>query len=199
MNGTVMITTGGTGGHIFPGLAVAAKLVARGWRVFWLGTREGMEAKLVPQHGVAFEGVSFGGVRGKGLRQLVLGPFALAGACWQSRGIIRRRAPDVVLGFGGFASFPGALMGVAAAKPLVLHEQNAVAGLANRVLAYGADRILTGFPGRIRRPSRAQGRMGRQPGARRVRPDAAARGALRRPRRARCRCSSSAAASARSA
>jgi len=141
-----MITTGGTGGHIFPGLAVAAKLDARGWRVFWLGTREGMEAKLVPQHGVAFEGVSFGGVRGKGLRQFAMGPFALAGACWQSRGIIRRRAPDVVLGFGGFASFPGALMGVAAAKPLVLHEQNAVAGLANRVLAYGADRILTGFP-----------------------------------------------------
>jgi UDP-N-acetylglucosamine--N-acetylmuramyl-(pentapeptide) pyrophosphoryl-undecaprenol N-acetylglucosamine transferase len=142
-----MITTGGTGGHIFPGLAVAANLAARGWGVFWLGTREGMEAKLVPQHGVPFEGVSFGGVRGKGLRQFVLGPFALAGACWQSRGIIRRRAPDVVLGFGGFASFPGALMGVAAAKPLVLHEQNAVAGLANRILAYGADRILTGFPG----------------------------------------------------
>ncbi len=142
-----MITTGGTGGHIFPGLAVAAKLVARGWRVFWLGTREGMEAKLVPQHGVAFEGVAFGGMRGKGPRQLVLGPFALARACWQSRGIIRRRAPDVVLGLGGFASFPGALMSVAAAKPLVLHEQNAVAGLANRVLAYGADRILTGFPG----------------------------------------------------
>ena len=146
MTGTVMITTGGTGGHIFPGLAVAANLDARGWRVFWVGTREGMEAKLVPQHGVAFEGVSFGGVRGKGLRQFVLGPFALARACLQSRGIIRRRAPDVVLGFGGFASFPGALMGVAAAKPLVLHEQNAVAGLANRVLAYGADRILTGFP-----------------------------------------------------
>jgi len=142
-----MITTGGTGGHIFPGLAVAAKLVARGWGVFWLGTREGMEAKLVPQHGVAFEGVAFGGIRGKGPRQLVLGPFALARACWQSRRIIRRRAPDVVLGLGGFASFPGALMSVAAAKPLVLHEQNAVAGLANRVLAYGADRILTGFPG----------------------------------------------------
>jgi UDP-N-acetylglucosamine--N-acetylmuramyl-(pentapeptide) pyrophosphoryl-undecaprenol N-acetylglucosamine transferase len=147
MSGTVMITTGGTGGHIFPGLAVAAKLAASGWRVFWLGTREGMEARLVPQHGVPFEGVSFAGVRGKGPRQLVLGPFALAGACWQSRRIIRRRAPDVVLGLGGFASFPGALMGVAAAKPLLLHEQNATAGLANRVLAYGADRILTGFPG----------------------------------------------------
>jgi len=106
-----MITTGGTGGHIFPRLAVAANLDARGWRVFWLGTREGMEAKLVPQHGVAFEGVSFGGVRGKGLRQFVLRPLRrLRAQCWQSRGIIRRRAPDVVLGFGGFASFPGALM-----------------------------------------------------------------------------------------
>jgi UDP-N-acetylglucosamine--N-acetylmuramyl-(pentapeptide) pyrophosphoryl-undecaprenol N-acetylglucosamine transferase len=146
MSATVMITTGGTGGHIFPGLAVAAELAGRGASVFWLGTRDGMEARLVPQHGVAFEGVAFGGVRGKGLARLVLGPFALARACVASRGVIRRRAPDVVVGFGGFASFPGALMGVAAAKPLVLHEANAVAGLANRVLAYGADRILVGFP-----------------------------------------------------
>ncbi len=144
--GTVMITTGGTGGHVFPGLAVAAKLVARDWRVFWVGSKHGMEAKLVPQHAIAFEGVSFAGIRGKGLRQLVFGPLALLVACSQSVRIIRRRAPDVVLGFGGFASFPGALMGVACAKPLVLHEANAVAGLANRVLAYGADRILAGFP-----------------------------------------------------
>src|SRR4030095_14011771 len=113
-----MITTGGTGGHIFPGLAVAANLDARGWRVFWLGTRGGMEAKLAPQHGGAFVGLSFGGVRGRGLRQFVLGPFALVGASWQSRGIIRRRSPDVVLGFGGFASFSGALIGVAAAEAL---------------------------------------------------------------------------------
>ena len=147
MTGTVMITTGGTGGHVFPGLAVAEKLVARGARVFWLGTRDGIEARLVPQHGVDFEGIAFGGVRGKGLAKLVLGPFSLLSACWQSRAVIRRRAPDVVLGFGGFASFPGALMGVAAGKPLALHESNAVAGLANRVLAYGADRILLGFPG----------------------------------------------------
>ena len=147
MTGTVMITAGGTGGHVFPGLAVAAKLVARGWRVFWLGTRDGMEAKLVREHGVEFEGVSFGGIRGKGWKTLLLGPFALLAACWQSRGIIRRRAPDVVLGLGGFASFPGALSGVAMMKPLVLHDANAVAGLANRVLAYGADRVLLGFPG----------------------------------------------------
>ena len=149
MNGTVMITTGGTGGHVFPGLAVAARLIARGWRVFWLGTREGLEAKLVPQHGLEFEGIRFAGVRGKGVRRLLLGPFALLNALRQSRTIIRRRAPDVVLGFGGFASFPGALMGVAYGKPLVIHEANAVAGLANRVLAYGADRILLGFPGAL--------------------------------------------------
>ena len=144
---TVMITTGGTGGHVFPGLAVAAKLVSRGCRVFWLGTRDGMEAKLVPQHGVEFESVSFRGIRGKGWRTLLLGPYALAAACIDSLRIIRRRQPNVVLGFGGFASFPGALMGVATGKPLVVHDANAVAGLANRVLAHGADRVLLGFPG----------------------------------------------------
>ena len=143
---TVMITTGGTGGHVFPGLAVAAKLAARGAGVFWLGTREGIESKLVPQHGVDFEGVSFRGVRGKGLRTLAFGPFALLGACLDAHKIIRRRTPDVVLGLGGFASFPGGRMGTAAGKPLVLHDANAVAGLATRVLAYGADRILLGFP-----------------------------------------------------
>jgi len=146
----VMITTGGTGGHVFPGLAVAAKLVARGCRVFWLGTREGMEAKLVPQHGVDFESMSFRGIRGKGLRTLLLGPYALAGACMQSLRVIRRRRPNVVLGLGGFASFPGALMGVASGRPLIVHDANAVAGLANRILAHGADRILLGFPGALK-------------------------------------------------
>jgi UDP-N-acetylglucosamine--N-acetylmuramyl-(pentapeptide) pyrophosphoryl-undecaprenol N-acetylglucosamine transferase len=146
LTATVMITTGGTGGHVFPGLAVAMKLVARGCRVFWLGTRDGMEARLVPAHGVEFEAVSFRGVRGKGLRTLVFGPFALMRACVDSLRVIRRRKPDVVIGFGGFASFPGALMGVAAGKPLVVHDANAVAGLANRILAFGADRVLLGFP-----------------------------------------------------
>ncbi|HSU43715.1 MAG TPA: glycosyltransferase, partial [Casimicrobiaceae bacterium] len=142
MTATVMITTGGTGGHVFPGLAVAAKLVARGCGVFWLGTRDGMEARLVPAHGVDFESVSFRGVRGKGLRTLLFGPFALLFACIDSARVIRRRRPSVVLGFGGFASFPGALMGVASGKPLIVHDANAVAGLANRILAYGADRVL---------------------------------------------------------
>jgi UDP-N-acetylglucosamine--N-acetylmuramyl-(pentapeptide) pyrophosphoryl-undecaprenol N-acetylglucosamine transferase len=145
-----MITTGGTGGHVFPGLAVAAKLAERGARVFWLGTREGMEADLVRKHGVEFESVSFRGVRGKGLRTLVLGPFALVAACIEALSVIRRRKPDVVLGLGGFASFPGALMAVASGRPLVVHDSNAVAGLANRVLAYGADRVLLGFPDAMR-------------------------------------------------
>jgi UDP-N-acetylglucosamine--N-acetylmuramyl-(pentapeptide) pyrophosphoryl-undecaprenol N-acetylglucosamine transferase len=150
MTATVMITTGGSGGHVFPGLAVAARLVAKGRRVFWLGTRDGIEARLVPQHGVDFESIRFGGVRGKGLRRLLLGPFSLLLAFWQSLRVIRRRAPDVVLGFGGFASFPGALMGVALGRPLAIHDANAVAGLANRILAYGADRILLGFPDAMR-------------------------------------------------
>ena len=147
---TVMITTGGTGGHVFPGLAVAAKLVARGCRVFWLGTREGIEAKLVPQHGVDFESLSFRGVRGKGMRTLLTGPYALARACIDSLRVIRRRRPDVVLGFGGFASFPGALMALASGRPLVVHDSNAVAGLANRILAWRADRVLLGFPDAFR-------------------------------------------------
>jgi UDP-N-acetylglucosamine--N-acetylmuramyl-(pentapeptide) pyrophosphoryl-undecaprenol N-acetylglucosamine transferase len=150
MTGTVMITTGGTGGHVFPGLAVGTRLIAKGWRVFWLGTREGIEAKLVPQHGVDFEPIHFAGLRGKGLSRLLLGPFALFAAFAQSITIIRRRSPDVVLGLGGFASFPGALMGVALRKPLVIHDANAIAGLANRILAYGADRILLGFPDSLR-------------------------------------------------
>jgi UDP-N-acetylglucosamine--N-acetylmuramyl-(pentapeptide) pyrophosphoryl-undecaprenol N-acetylglucosamine transferase len=146
MSGVVMITTGGTGGHIFPGLAVATELIARGWRVFWLGTREGMEARIVPEHKVDFEALDFGSVRGKGLVRLVLGPFALMRACWQAWRIIRRRRPNVVVGFGGFASFPGGLMAVAHDVPLVIHNLDAKPGLANRILRFGADRVLTGFP-----------------------------------------------------
>src|SRR5207253_4556652 len=147
---TVMSTTGGTGGHVCPGLAVAWRLVAKGCKVFWLGTRDGIEARLVPQHGVDFEAIRFGGVRGKGLKRLLLGPFSLLLAFWQSLRVIRRRAPDVVLGLGGFASFPGALMGIACNKPLAIHDANAIAGLANRILAFGADLILLGFTAAMR-------------------------------------------------
>jgi UDP-N-acetylglucosamine--N-acetylmuramyl-(pentapeptide) pyrophosphoryl-undecaprenol N-acetylglucosamine transferase len=147
MTATVMITTGGTGGHIFPGLAVAAELVSRGARVFWLGTNDGMESTLVPKHAVEFEGIAFGSVRGKGLKRLLLGPYAIAYACRQAWRILARRKPGVVIGFGGFVSFPGALMSVARNVPLVVHNLDAHPGLANRVLVHGADRVLTGFPG----------------------------------------------------
>ena len=146
VSGTVMITTGGTGGHIFPGLAVATELIARGWRVFWLGTRDGMESRIVPDHKLEFEALDFGSVRGKGIVRLVLGPFALLIACWQAWRVIRRRRPNVVVGLGGFASFPGGLMAVAQDVPLVILNPDARPGLANRVLRYGADRVLTGFP-----------------------------------------------------
>lgn len=147
VSGTVMITTGGTGGHIFPGIAVATELTRRGWKVFWLGTRDGMEASLVPRHGVEFEPIGFRSVRGKGLQRLLLGPFAILSACRQAWRVLARRKPNVVLGFGGFASFPGGLMAVARNTPLVIHNLDAKPGLANRVLRHGADRVLTGFPG----------------------------------------------------
>ena len=179
MTGTVMITAGGTGGHVFPGLAVAAKLVARGWRVFWLGTRDGMEARSCASTASSSRACRSAAFAARAGRRCCSARLALLAACWQSRAIIRRRAPDVVLGLGGFASFPGALAAVALAKPLVLHDANAIAGLANRVLAYGADRILLGFPERDARPPRGQGRMGRQSAARRDHRRAGSRGAIR--------------------
>ncbi len=147
MTATVMITTGGTGGHIFPGLAVASELKSRGASVFWLGTNGGMESRLVPKHEVDFEGIGFSSVRGKGWKRLLFGPYAIASACRQALRVIARKQPGIVVGFGGFASFPGALMGVARNLPLVIHNLDARAGLANRVLKHGADRVLTGFPG----------------------------------------------------
>ena len=137
---------GGTGGHIFPALAVADQLRDRGWRIVWLGSKAGMESKLVPQYGFDIEWVRFSGLRGKGLLRLVLLPLNLLIACWQSARAIFRVRPDVVLGMGGYISFPGGLMAALLARPLVLHEQNSVAGLANKVLARFADRILVAFP-----------------------------------------------------
>ena len=142
-----LVMAGGTGGHIFPGLAVADGLRARGWRVHWLGAPGSMEQQLVPPRGFPFEAVEFGGVRGKGVSTLVLLPFKLLRAFGQSIGVIRRVKPDVLVGLGGYITFPGGLMGVALSKPLVLHEQNSVAGMANKVLAGIADRVFTAFPG----------------------------------------------------
>ena len=146
MSRTALVMAGGTGGHIFPGLAVAEALRTRGWRVHWLGAPGSMEAQLVPPRGFAFEPVQFGGVRGKGPLALVLLPLKLLRAFWQSLGTVRRVQPDVVVGLGGYISFPGGMMSVLLGKPLVLHEQNSVAGLTNRVLAGVADRVFTAFP-----------------------------------------------------
>ena len=141
-----LIMAGGTGGHIFPGLAVAEALRSAGWRVHWLGAPGSMEAQLVPPRGFAFEPVQFGGVRGKGLQTLALLPLKLLRAFWQSLQVVRRVRPDVVVGLGGYITFPGGMMATLLGKPLVLHEQNSVAGMANRVLARIADRVFTAFP-----------------------------------------------------
>jgi len=143
---TALVMAGGTGGHIFPGLAVAEALRERGWRVHWLGAPGSMEEKLVPPRGFAFEPVQFGGVRGKGPLTLFLLPLKLLRAFWQSLAVVRRVKPDVLVGLGGYITFPGGMMGVLMGKPLVLHEQNSVAGLANKVLAGVADRVFTAFP-----------------------------------------------------
>ena len=145
---TALVMAGGTGGHIFPGLAVAEVLRGQGWNVHWLGApAPSMESQLVPTRGLPFEAVHFGGVRGKGLISMALLPMRLLIAFWQSLQVIRRLRPDVVVGLGGYITFPGGMMGVLMGKPLVLHEQNSVAGMANKVLAHVADRVLSTFPG----------------------------------------------------
>ena len=146
MNRTALVMAGGTGGHIFPGLAVAEALRERGWRVHWLGAPNSMESRLVPPRGFTLETIDFGGVRGKGVLTIALLPLRLLRAFWQAWQVVRRVKPDVVVGLGGYISFPGGMMAVLAGKPLVLHEQNSVAGMANRVLAGVADRVFTAFP-----------------------------------------------------
>lgn len=143
---TLMVMAGGTGGHIFPGIAVAECLRASGWRIVWMGNADGMEARLVPEQGYETVWVRFGALRGKGLLRKLLLPMNLLRGFWQALRALRQVKPDVVLGMGGYVSFPGGMMAALTGRPLVLHEQNAVAGLANRVLAGVADRVLSGFP-----------------------------------------------------
>src|SRR5512139_1229974 len=143
---TIMIMAGGTGGHVFPALAVADALRANGWRVVWLGNPDGMEATLVPKHGYELRPVTFGGLRGKGLVTKLLLPLNLLRAFWQSLAAVRSVRPNVVLGMGGYITFPGGMMAALVGRPLAIHEQNSIAGLANKVLAGVADRVLTGFP-----------------------------------------------------
>jgi UDP-N-acetylglucosamine--N-acetylmuramyl-(pentapeptide) pyrophosphoryl-undecaprenol N-acetylglucosamine transferase len=146
MSKCALVMAGGTGGHIFPGLAVAEALRERAWRVHWLGAAGGMEGRLVPPRGFAFETIAFSGVRGKGPVTLALLPVRLLRAFWQSIRVVRRVRPDVVIGLGGYITFPAGMMSVLLGKPLVLHEQNSVAGMANRILAGVADRVFTAFP-----------------------------------------------------
>ena len=147
--GTIMIMAGGTGGHVFPGLAVADFMRALGWRVVWMGSRAGMEARLVPAHGYEMAWVRASALRGKGFAAKLLLPTNLLVAFWQSARAIFTVRPDVVLGMGGYVAFPGGMMASLFNRPLAVHEQNAVAGLTNRMLAKVADRAMVAFPGAL--------------------------------------------------
>jgi UDP-N-acetylglucosamine--N-acetylmuramyl-(pentapeptide) pyrophosphoryl-undecaprenol N-acetylglucosamine transferase len=143
---TVLIMAGGTGGHVFPALAAARVLRERGFDAVWLGTHRGLEARLVPPHQIPIEWITVSGLRGKGLLSWILAPVKLLVALGQSLAVMRRRKPDVVLGAGGFVSGPGGIAAWLSRRPLVIHEQNAVAGVTNRILARFAMRVLEGFP-----------------------------------------------------
>lgn len=142
----ILIMAGGTGGHVFPGLAVAAHLQAQGEEVCWLGTARGLEARLVPEAGIPFHTLPVSGLRGKGVGTWLLAPWRVGVALWAALALLMRIKPRAVLGLGGFASGPGGLMAAALGRPLVIHEQNAVAGLTNRWLAGPADLVLEAFP-----------------------------------------------------
>ena len=144
---TIMIMAGGTGGHVFPGLAVAQQLQQLGYRVLWLGSQGGMEERLVPQHNISMCTVSLRGLRGGSLGRWLKAPWVLMRALWQTLGLIKRERPLVVLGMGGFVSGPGGVAARLLRIPLIIHEQNAVAGFTNRTLArYCASRVLAAFP-----------------------------------------------------
>jgi UDP-N-acetylglucosamine--N-acetylmuramyl-(pentapeptide) pyrophosphoryl-undecaprenol N-acetylglucosamine transferase len=146
MTRTILIMAGGTGGHVFPGLAVADVLRERGWKVVWMGAKTGMEARLVPARGYEMAWIRARALRGKGPLAAMLLPLNLLAGFWQGARAIFRIRPDVVLGMGGYVAFPGGMMASLLARPLAVHEQNAVAGLTNRLLAGVADRVLTAFP-----------------------------------------------------
>lgn len=145
----LLIAAGGTGGHIFPGLAVADVLRTRGWQIAWLGAQGGLEEQLVPKRNIPLHCLPITGARGKNLMTRVRAPFRLLASVWRAHRIIREFAPHAVLGMGGYASGPGGLAAWLWRTPLVIHEQNAVAGLTNRVLAYVATRALCAFPGAL--------------------------------------------------
>ncbi len=144
---TVLIMAGGTGGHVFPALAVAEVLQSRACRVVWLGTHRGIESRLVPAAGIPVEWVRVAGLRGKGLISWLTAPVRIVRALGDSLGAVRRVKPDVVLGLGGFVAGPGGVAARLLGRPLVIHEQNAIAGLTNRLLARIAGTVAEAFPG----------------------------------------------------
>jgi len=143
----LMVMAGGTGGHVFPGLAVAHELMNEGWNVRWLGTSDRMEAQLVPKHGIDIDFITISGLRGKGLFALLGAPFRIIRAIFQARKIMNAYKPDAVLGMGGYVSGPGGIAAWSLGIPVVLHEQNGIAGLTNQWLAKIAKRVLQAFPG----------------------------------------------------
>lgn len=145
----ILIMAGGTGGHVFPALAVAEQLQSRGWPVAWLGTRAGLEARVVPPTGIPLYWIRVSGLRGKGLLRQLAAPFMLAWALLQAAWTLLRLRPAAVLGMGGFTTGPGGAMAWLLRRPLVVHEQNSVAGLTNRMLAPLARPVLEAFPGSL--------------------------------------------------
>lgn len=141
----LLIMAAGTGGHIFPGLAIADTMRARGWQVTWLGTRHGMEADIVPKHGMAFDAIDFAGLRGKGVRHLLTGALKMAASFFRCRAIIRARQPDVVLGMGGYVTVPGGIAAASSGRPLVLMNADAALLMSNKALLPFAKKILFGF------------------------------------------------------
>ncbi|WP_029684620.1 undecaprenyldiphospho-muramoylpentapeptide beta-N-acetylglucosaminyltransferase [Tatumella saanichensis] len=143
----LMVMAGGTGGHVFPGLAVAHELMEQGWQVRWLGTADRMEADLVPKHGIDIDFIRISGLRGKGLKAQLLAPWRIFTAWRQARAILKAWQPDVVLGMGGYVSGPGGLAAWSCGIPVVLHEQNGIAGLTNKGLSKIARKVMQAFPG----------------------------------------------------
>ena len=145
-HGPVMIMAGGTGGHIFPGLAIAAELRARKVPVIWLGAKGGLENRIVPEHDITLYSLSIGGLRGKGVLNALRTPFRLLGSIFAARALVKKHAPRSVLSMGGYAAAPGGFAAWLSHKPIVVHEQNSIPGVTNRLLARLAQRVLTGFP-----------------------------------------------------
>ncbi|MCW9717811.1 undecaprenyldiphospho-muramoylpentapeptide beta-N-acetylglucosaminyltransferase [Avibacterium sp. 21-599] len=142
----LLVMAGGTGGHVFPAIAVAQYLQQQGWQICWLGTQDRMEAQLVPKHGIPIKFIQISGLRGKGIKALLAAPFKIVRAIFQAKKIIQDYQPNAVLGMGGYVSGPGGVAAKLCAVPIVLHEQNAVAGLTNSWLAKIATRVLQAFP-----------------------------------------------------